>query len=36
MREALRGGNQLALLYQPLFAVGPETPVLVGFEALLR
>jgi diguanylate cyclase (GGDEF)-like protein len=36
MREALRGDDQLALLYQPLFTVGPEIRTLSGFEALLR
>jgi diguanylate cyclase (GGDEF)-like protein len=36
MREALRAGDQLALLYQPLFGIDGGTKTLIGFEALIR
>jgi diguanylate cyclase (GGDEF)-like protein len=36
MREAVRGGREFALLYQPLFRFDSGTRYFVGFEALLR
>ena len=36
LREALHGGDQLELVFQPLFGVAGGTNKLVGFEALLR
>ena len=36
LREAIRGGGQLSMVYQPVFRVGSGTPRLAGFEALLR
>nr|WP_321984635.1 EAL domain-containing protein [uncultured Lichenicoccus sp.] len=36
MREALRDGDQLVMLYQPLFRLGAGRRTLAGFEALLR
>jgi diguanylate cyclase (GGDEF)-like protein len=36
LREALRGGDQLSLLYQPIFAVASGSTRLIGFEALSR
>jgi diguanylate cyclase (GGDEF)-like protein len=36
LREALSGGDQLSMVYQPVFRQGPGKPRLAGFEALLR
>nr|WP_294505079.1 EAL domain-containing protein [uncultured Rhodopila sp.] len=36
MRQALSVGDEFVLVYQPIFAVGPDGRRLAGFEALLR
>jgi diguanylate cyclase (GGDEF)-like protein/PAS domain S-box-containing protein len=37
LRQALTGGDEFALLYQPIFGLGPARKrCLVGFEALVR
>jgi diguanylate cyclase (GGDEF)-like protein len=36
MRNALSGGHEFVLLYQPIFVVTPRARTLAGFEALVR